>query len=181
MQRQQLESLAEECFDELFDLLKQAGFEAVPVMEMFIGYPKTGSYKDAFGSYARNSQFKKNLRIRLYPDNLTRLLKAKLGVDELSIEQIRHEMLVTLAHEFGHSMCEVYRVLRQSHPDLSVPKWKGVYDDEEDFVETFAQLLVAGQLDRSYQDASSCARYFWPRLMKQTTELYASHIQKEEV
>lgn len=181
LSKQELEQLVHECFEQVKTLLYEAGFKILPEMELFLGHPKTGYYKDSYGSYPGMSQFKGKLKIKVYPDNVLRLLTKKVGVHNVDLKRLSEEVQITIAHEFGHSMCEVYEVLKQNYPDLEVPKWSEIYEDEEDFVEEFAQMLVSGQLDEVYRSAVACARHFWPNLLKTTIQLYSNHIHKEEV
>lgn len=181
LSKQELEQLVHECFEEVRDLLYEAGFKVLPQMELSLEYPTTGYYEDSYGSYPSMSQFKGKLKIRVYPDNVLRLLIKKVSLDNIDLQRLKEEVQVTIAHEFGHSMCEVYEVLEQNYQEIQAPKWNEVYDDEEDFVEEFAQMLVSGQLDEVYRSVGDYVRHFWPNLLKTTIQLYSDHIHKEEV
>lgn len=179
MERSEQKQIAQDCLQDFKQRMTEIGFEVLPEIKLFIGYPTTGYFKDAYGSYDSMSQFTNILKIRVYPDNVLRLLKKKLQTEEVTQKQYSNEILLTIAHEFGHSMCEVFKVLKQNYPELSVPIWTDAFDDEEEFVEEFAQLLEVGTLDLRLRSKACSARYFWPNLIDRTIDLYKTHIQIE--
>lgn len=117
------------------------------------------------GYYSSMSQFRGRARIVVDHTAIRSYYESSGKGNRESV--IQDEIFRTVAHEYGHIIAEAIRVHNrmpeQYHFD--VPDWHVEFDDEEDFAEDFAVMVV---------DCRSSHEEFWERFLP----LYAKEFNR---
>ncbi|TXG96156.1 MAG: hypothetical protein E6R08_10310 [Nevskiaceae bacterium] len=96
------------------------------------------------GYYARMSQFRSRARIVVDAIAIRQGLE-EIGQDDEDFEaEVRHEIQVTVGHEYGHSVAEALRFLTYIDRSLSVPDWRRHFGDDEEAMAESLGCLLAG-------------------------------------
>lgn len=150
---------ADHALIEVLQKLYRIGFTALSPIELLDPIEED---KEIFGGYITSSIHKDSLEIVINEDYCWR----KSGCDE---QAFRRELRVTIAHEIGHAIAELIECA--TGPLDESLNWQGVFPEEEDFVETFAQCL---------EEEDIMEYPFWQLFIPPAIELMAEHMRMRE-
>jgi hypothetical protein len=101
------------------------------------------------GYYCGLSQFRGGTRLVV---DIGAIAEA-LGMGETCPSEIADEIVMTLAHEYGHAVAELIehapRILGRF---LAVPDWKQAFGDEEELAEDLARMICGRNCERGFWD-----------------------------
>lgn len=153
-----MHELLAQAFDTLIERLMALGFHSLPT----IGIVPFEGDSDIFGH-----MFSGHVKagVVLMSVNTERCASAARGNREI----LAKELLVTLGHEFAHSVAIVIDLHEETHqgPLNEALQWDRVFPDEEDFAEIFGICLM----ENSFKDYP-----FWRLFIPEMVKVYQAFI-----
>ena len=153
-----MHELLAQAFDTLIERLMALGFRSLPT----IGIVPFEGDSDIFGH-----MFSDHVKagVVLMSVNTERCASASRGNREI----LAKELLVTLGHEFAHSVAIVIDLHEEAHqgPLNEALQWDRVFPDEEDFAEIFGICLM----ENSFKDYP-----FWRLFIPEMVKVYQAFI-----
>ena len=156
---QPMHELLAQAFDTLTERLKGIGFHTLPTIGII---PYEGT-PDVFGHMFTEHVKSGIVLISVNTDHCETIAKGDQSL-------LAKELLVTLGHEFAHSIAIVLDLHEETHtgPLNESLQWHQVFPDEEDFAEIFGICLM----ENSFMDYP-----FWRMFIPEMVKVYLSFLQ----